>query len=76
VTIWDAASGEELLVLRGHDDGVSVTTFSPDGDRIVSGSWDGTVRVWDAASGLELVDLRGLRGQFLRLHSRRMESGS
>ena len=28
--------------------------FSPDGQRIVSGSWDTTVKIWDANSGQEL----------------------
>ena len=49
VRVWDAASGAELLVLRGHEDWVRAAAFSPDGARIVSGSWDNTVRVWDAA---------------------------
>ena len=59
VRVWDAASGDELLVLRGHEDWVGAAGFSPDGTRIVSGSGDGAVRVWDTASGEELLVLRG-----------------
>ena len=33
--------------------------FDREGRRIVSGSWDKTVRVWDAATGAELACLRG-----------------
>ena len=33
--------------------------FDREGRRIVSGSYDKTVRVWDAASGAELACLRG-----------------
>ena len=33
--------------------------FSPDGTRIVTGSWDNTARVWDAATAKQLAVLRG-----------------
>ncbi len=45
--------------MRGHEEGVRSVAFSPDGDRIVSGSWDETVRVWDAANGQCLEVIRG-----------------
>ena len=38
VRVWDAASGAEQLVLRGHEESVKAAAFSPDGARIVSGS--------------------------------------
>ncbi|MGD9982507.1 MAG: WD40 repeat domain-containing protein, partial [Hyphomonadaceae bacterium] len=56
--VWDAASGGEISVLRGHENDVRSAAFSPDGSRIVTGG-DGTARVWDAASGGELALLRG-----------------
>jgi WD40 repeat protein len=36
--------------------------FSPDDQRIVSGSGDGTVRIWDANGGEVLLILRGHEG--------------
>src|SRR5262245_34740143 len=54
--VWDAVTGQETLTLRGHEDRVSSVAFSPDGQRIVSGSSDNSVKVW-AASGQEAVIL-------------------
>jgi hypothetical protein len=36
--------------------------FSPDGQRIVTGSWDSTAKVWEAAGGRELLTLNGHNG--------------
>ena len=56
--IWDASTGIEIL--RGHDDSVYSVTFSPDGSKIISGSYDKTIRVWDASTGNEMFPpLRG-----------------
>jgi WD40 repeat protein len=48
VRLWEAASGQEVLTLKGHTDVVRSVTFSKDGRRLVSGGWDRTVHVWDA----------------------------
>jgi WD40 repeat protein len=61
-TVWDARSGAELLVLKGHTNLVLCAAFSPDGERIVTGSLDGTAKVWDARTGTPRLEMGGLRG--------------
>jgi WD40 repeat protein len=45
-----AATAKERLVLKGHTDRVESAVFTPDGSRVVTGSWDKTVKVWEVPS--------------------------
>jgi WD40 repeat protein len=47
VRLWDLAGEKERVKLRGHKGLVFRVTFSLDGRRLISASWDGTAKVWD-----------------------------
>jgi eukaryotic-like serine/threonine-protein kinase len=51
--------GATLYTYRGHSNTVVAVAWSPDGQRLASGSWDGTVQVWDAFTGDHAVVYRG-----------------
>jgi WD40 repeat protein len=63
VRLWDVASGAELGCLYGHEARIFAVAYSPDGPRIASASYDGTVRVWDAAGGAPRAHLRDPHGR-------------
>ncbi len=53
------AADRQLAVLAGHTDKVRAAAFSPDGRRIVTGSYDKSARIWDAETGQQLRLLSG-----------------
>ena len=48
IKLWDVATGQEALSLRGHTKSVLSVAFSADGTRLASASRDGTVKLRDA----------------------------
>jgi WD40 repeat protein len=52
VRLWDAATGAQVAELKGHHGCIMAVAFSPQGDRLASGSWDeskgtGDLKIWD-----------------------------
>lgn len=60
VGLWDTATGDKLLVLKGHTEAVWSLAFSPDGKYLASGSGNldmlGILKQEDSAEGQEKDD--------------------
>ncbi|RKP11803.1 WD40-repeat-containing domain protein [Piptocephalis cylindrospora] len=68
IKLWDVRTGGCIRTLEGHES--LVRTLAWDGlDRIVSGSYDQTVKVWDlrGSSSAPTFTLNGLRGHYGRI---------
>ena len=59
VRIRNFESGEDLHILRGHNDVILSLAFSPDDSLLATASLDGTARIWDVAAGSEKFILDG-----------------
>jgi WD40 repeat protein len=57
--LWDAGTGKQLAVLRGHKSQVRTAAFSADSKRLVTSACDTTARVWEIPSGKPLAVLQG-----------------
>jgi WD40 repeat protein len=49
LSLWDMASKQRLRKITSQ--GMSTVGIAPDGERIITGSDDGTVRLWNATTG-------------------------
>jgi WD40 repeat protein len=62
--IWHTASGQETLTIGWQTGAIHALSFSADGERVISGSIDGTVKAWDLANGRETFSVKHPGGVF------------
>lgn len=58
LSVWDAATGEELQVIPAPPDGLRDVAFAPDGTWFAASCFT-SVRTWDTATGKERLPLTG-----------------
>ena len=57
ILVWNTASGA-AVVIQGHASEVTGVTFTRDGRRVLSTSYDATVRMWDSRTGVPVAILQ------------------
>ncbi|GJH18434.1 TIR domain-containing protein [Caballeronia novacaledonica] len=59
------ANGSLRLTLgsQREDSMIFFANFSPDGNRVITASWDNTARIWDVRTRRELSELKGHQGR-------------
>nr|MBA2307092.1 hypothetical protein [Candidatus Dependentiae bacterium] len=51
-------TGKKITELKGHPSLINSVVFSPDGNKILTGSTAGLAGLWDAQTGIQLQELR------------------
>ena len=67
VHVLDVDSGREVAPPLKGTGIVAHFEISPDGNRLATGSYDGTVKVWDFTTGQETLTLKGHTGEITAL---------
>jgi WD40 repeat protein len=60
IRLYDVRTGEIKSTLTGHSDSVSSVAFSADGQWVMSGSDDKTIRLWDIHAAAALSPIIGV----------------
>jgi WD40 repeat protein/serine/threonine protein kinase len=67
VVSWNLKTGEQIMNLETHSSEVRDVAYSPEGDRLAAGAWDGTVTIWDAVTGGQLITFEAFNHTVFRL---------
>jgi periodic tryptophan protein 2 len=67
IHLWSVQTGQLLDQLAGHEGPVSSLAFTPDGNALVSGSWDNTVRIWNVFARNQISEHLPLQANVLAL---------
>ncbi len=59
--ILEVETQQHLHTLRGHTDDIYAVAFTPDNQRVVTGSYDHDLRLWQVNTGKQLAMLSGHR---------------
>ena len=62
-TIWNVSSAKALHVLKGHSKGIISAVFSPDGNFVMTVSYDKTARIWSVQNGKLIHNIK--HGSFI-----------
>jgi len=71
IKLWDARTGRVLRDLVGHQSHIGSLTFTPNGEALLSGSNDTTLKYWDTSSLREILLDSRQQGR----HATRIDSG-
>jgi WD40 repeat protein len=58
VKIWMVEGTSEPILLKDRGNIITDVGFSPDGTKLVSCGWNGSIRLWDIASATHLVEVK------------------
>ena len=59
IRLIDFQAGEVIALLKGHNNVISGLAFSPDGNKLISGSSDKTARIWNVRTQRTIHLLKG-----------------
>jgi len=62
--VWDAETGREVFILRGHSQALDCAHFSPDGKHVLTAAMDDETRLWDAKNGRPWFVVDGTHADF------------